>query len=200
MQNSHTRFRRADEIRQNGSSRDFFLQRNKEAGVHDVAAIAFGKRDVISLLEKAHACLAGITEFSQRRQPARADDSRAAGGMGELVRGVIGRFDNDHHRGFALLETPPRHRPRLDDVALQEAVVGGNDFSIFDGTNRVILLRPIARQQISLAVAEDGVIGVARVGRPRPIELAHCGGVFLGSGIKDQIVIRPFQADRQVER
>ena len=90
---------------------------NKPVSI-DVTAIALCQIDIIALFEKAHSARARIAQLPERFAPARADHRWPASGMLELISGIVGRFDDDHHRGGAALEAPPRHRPAFNHITL----------------------------------------------------------------------------------
>ena len=202
MQDAHARLRQPDGFTDDGGFGDFLFQRDEEAGVHDVLAIAFAKGDVVALLKEAHAGGAQVAEAAKARQPARTDERGAAGRMRELIGGVVGGLDDDHHGGGAAFKTPPRHGPILDDMALDNAVVGLAGVAAHvgvGGAHGKIGMRPVARKKIAFVVAKDGVIHVAGIEGFRPIKSAQNGVAFGGGDVEHEVFVVALQAHGEVE-
>src|SRR5581483_6265954 len=182
-----------DELLHRGRTRDLVLQRDELAAVHHVTAIALGEIHVIAVRYETHPRRSRIAEVTELLAPARADDRWTAGRMAELVRGVIGRLDDDHHARAPAQKAPPGHRPAFDDVALHLALVGRDDLVILHVADGTVFMWPIARQQDAADVAEHGVIHIMRIERRRPVEPANGGVVLIGGDIEDHFFIPAFE-------
>src|SRR5215510_14360396 len=103
------------------------------------------------------------------------------GRMIELTSGIVGSFDDHHQARISFLKSPPRHGPRLDDVTLQQTVIGRGNLSFGgDAANGVVLLRPVSWQQRATAIAQQRVVDVIRVESSGPVQLPQRRVPFLG--------------------
>jgi hypothetical protein len=104
--------------------------------------------------------------------------------MRERIGRVVRCLDYYHHRGIVFLEAPPRHRPRLNQMALDNAVVSGGP------VNRMVRLRPIARKKRSIVARNHRKINLVAIHLLRPVQLPHRSAILDGHGVCDQVLIR----------
>src|SRR6185369_17781738 len=92
----------------------------------------------------------------------------------------------------------PRHRPRLNDMTLQQTVIGGCNLSIgSEAANRVVFLRPVSWQQRASTIAQQRVVDVIRVQSAGPVQLPQGCVSLVRSDIEHNFFVTSFETDGQ---
>src|SRR4030095_4652562 len=171
-QNARTHVRHANQIAEERSAGDLFFKGNEQSGIQGVASIPLRHVNVIAARDWNQARGPQIVEAAQLRTPSWTNHGRPTRRMTELISGIVWSFDDHHQARGSFLKSPPRHRPRLNDMTLQQTVIGGCNLSIrSEAANRVVLLGPVSWQQRASTIAQQRVVDVMRVQSAGPVQL-----------------------------